>query len=68
MSLRWSVVGVPKEAMLIFDATVQVRYGLDQAGAEIGYNPAQEGAALAPPAGRLSGYGRLRERAVESGQ
>lgn len=43
VSLRWSVVGVPKEAMLIFDATVQVRYGLDQAGAEIGYNPHKKG-------------------------
>jgi hypothetical protein len=43
VSLRWSVVGVPKEVMLIFDATVQVRYGLDQAGAEIGYNPHKKG-------------------------
>jgi Transposase DDE domain group 1 len=43
VSLRWSVVGVPKEVMLIFDATVQVRYGQDQAGAEIGYNPHKKG-------------------------
>ncbi len=43
VSLRWSVVGVPKEVMLIFDATVAVRYGLIQAGAEIGYNPQKKG-------------------------
>jgi hypothetical protein len=43
VSLRWSVVGVPKEVLLIFDATVQVRYGRDQAGAEIGYNPHKKG-------------------------
>jgi hypothetical protein len=43
VSLRWSVVGVPKEVMLIFDATVAIRYGLDQAGAEIGYNPQKKG-------------------------
>jgi hypothetical protein len=43
VSLRWSVVGVPKEVMLIFDATVQLRYGLDQAGAEVGYNPHKKG-------------------------
>lgn len=43
VSLRWGVVGVPKEVMLIFDATVSVRYGLNQAGAEIGYNPHKRG-------------------------
>jgi hypothetical protein len=43
VSMRWSVVGVPKAVMLIFDATVQVRYGRDQAGAEIGYNPHKKG-------------------------
>jgi hypothetical protein len=43
VSLRWSVVGVPKEVMLMFDGTVQVRYGLNQAGAEIGYNPHKKG-------------------------
>ncbi len=43
VSLRWSVVGVPKEVMLIFDATVSVRYGREQAGAEIGYNPHKKG-------------------------
>jgi hypothetical protein len=29
--------------MLIFDATVQVRYGRDQAGAEVGFNPHKKG-------------------------
>lgn len=43
VSLRWSVVGVPEEVMLIFDATVQVRYGFDQAGAEVGFNPHKMG-------------------------
>ena len=43
VALRWSVVGVPREVMLIFDATVSVRYGLDQAGAEVGYNPHKKG-------------------------
>jgi hypothetical protein len=43
VSLRWSVVGVPEEVMLIFDATVQVRYGRDQAGAEVGFNPHKKG-------------------------
>jgi hypothetical protein len=42
-ALRWSVVGVPEEVMLIFDATVSVRYGQHQAGAEIGYNPHKKG-------------------------
>ncbi len=37
VSLRWSVVGVPKEVMLIFDPTVSVRYGLNQAGAEVAH-------------------------------
>ena len=43
VSLRWSVVGVPKEVMLIFDATVSVRYGVNQEGAEVGYNPHKKG-------------------------
>lgn len=43
VSLRWSVVGVPKKVMLIFDPTVSVRYGLNQAGAEVGYNPSKKG-------------------------
>lgn len=43
VSLRWSVVGVPEEVTLIFDATVSVRYGLNQAGAEVGYNPHKKG-------------------------
>jgi hypothetical protein len=43
VALRWSVVGVPQEVMLIFDATVSVRYGLRQAGAEVGYNPHKKG-------------------------
>jgi hypothetical protein len=43
VSLRWGVVGVPKEVKLIFDATVSVRYGTNQAGAEIGYNPHKRG-------------------------
>jgi hypothetical protein len=43
VALRWSAVGVPEEVMLIFDATVSVRYGLNQAGAEVGYNPHKKG-------------------------
>lgn len=43
VSLRWGVVGVPEEVVLIFDATVQVRYGRDQAGAEVGFNPHKKG-------------------------
>jgi hypothetical protein len=43
VSLRWGVVGVPEEVMLIFDATVQVRYGREQAGAEVGFNPHKKG-------------------------
>jgi hypothetical protein len=43
VSLRWSILGVPREVMLIFDATVVVRYGRQQAGAEVGYNPHKRG-------------------------
>lgn len=43
VAMRWSVVGVPKEVMLIFDATVSVRYGQNQEGAEVGYNPHKKG-------------------------
>ena len=43
VSVRWGVVGVPEEVLLIFDATVSVRYGKNQAGAEVGYNPHKKG-------------------------
>jgi hypothetical protein len=43
VQLRWSVCGVPEEVMLIFDSTVVLRYGKDQAGAEVGYNPRKRG-------------------------
>lgn len=39
---RWGTE-VPKSVMLILDATVVVRYGKKQAGAEVGYNPKKRG-------------------------
>jgi hypothetical protein len=43
VELRWSACGVPAEVMLIFDSTVVLRYGKEQAGAEVGYNPRKRG-------------------------
>lgn len=40
---RWQKVGVPEHAMLVMDSTVVERYGLKQAGAEVGYNPKKPG-------------------------
>jgi Transposase DDE domain group 1 len=41
---RWDSVGrVPRAVMLMLDATVSVRYGEKQAGAEMGYNPTKPG-------------------------
>lgn len=40
---RWARSGVPSEVMLVLDSTVVQRYGLKQAGAEKGYNPAKKG-------------------------
>jgi hypothetical protein len=40
---RWAVSGVPKAVMLVLDSTVIQRYGLQQAGAEKGYNPEKKG-------------------------
>jgi hypothetical protein len=39
---RWGKA-VPKSVMLILDATVVLRYGKKQAGAEVGYNPKKKG-------------------------
>lgn len=39
---RWGKA-VPKSVMLILDATVVLRYGKKQAGAEVGYNPKKRG-------------------------
>lgn len=39
---RWGKA-VPKAVMLILDATVVLRYGTKQAGAEVGYNPKKRG-------------------------
>jgi len=41
-SVRTSA-GVPRSVMLVLDSTVVQRYGLKQAGAEKGYNPAKRG-------------------------
>jgi hypothetical protein len=41
--IRWSGVGVPQAVTLVLDSTVAVRYGLKQAGAEVGYNPKKPG-------------------------
>ncbi len=41
---RWDALGkVPRTVMLMFDSTVVQRYGLKQAGALKGYNPAKRG-------------------------
>lgn len=41
---RWkSRGGVPKVVQLTLDSTVVVRYGVKQAGAEVGYNPKKHG-------------------------
>lgn len=40
---RWAKAGVPRSVMVILDSTVVARYGLQQAGAERGYNPAKRG-------------------------
>lgn len=43
VQMRWQVAGVPREAMLVLDSHVAVRYGVKQAGAEKGYNPKKPG-------------------------
>jgi hypothetical protein len=40
---RWAVVGRPTALTLTLDSTVVLRYGLQQAGAERGYNPTRPG-------------------------
>lgn len=41
---RWKAAGgVPKVVQLNLDSTVVVRYGVKQAGAEVGYNPKKNG-------------------------
>jgi len=40
---RWEERVIPKQVMLALDSTVVVRYGLKQAGAEVGYNPKKPG-------------------------
>jgi len=41
---RWDATGgVPRSVMLLFDSTVVLRYGVKQAGAEVGYNPRKRG-------------------------
>lgn len=41
---RWDAAGrVPSSVMLMFDSTVVLRYGVKQAGAEVGYNPRKRG-------------------------
>jgi hypothetical protein len=41
---RWDAMGkVPRSVMLMFDSTVVLRYGVKQAGAEVGYNPRKRG-------------------------
>lgn len=41
--LRWQTIGVPTSLTLLLDSTVVLRYGLKQAGAEVGYNPKKKG-------------------------
>jgi len=41
--IRWQWAGVPKAVTLVVDSTVILRYGLRQAGAEVGYNPKKPG-------------------------
>jgi hypothetical protein len=40
---RWAGEGIPEAVMLVLDSTVIQRYGLQQAGAEKGYNPTKRG-------------------------
>lgn len=40
---RWAEAGVPDAVTLVLDSTVSVRYGTQQAGAELGYNPKKPG-------------------------
>jgi hypothetical protein len=40
---RWAAAGVPRSVMLVLDSTVVLRYGLKQAGADVGYNPKKHG-------------------------
>lgn len=41
---RWKAgKGVPEAVQLLLDSTVSVRYGVKQAGAEVGYNPKKNG-------------------------
>ncbi len=40
---RWIQEGIPGVVMLVLDSTVIQRYGLQQAGAEKGYNPTKRG-------------------------
>lgn len=40
---RWQMVGTPSQIMVVLDSTVVVRYGMKQAGAEVGYNPKKQG-------------------------
>jgi hypothetical protein len=40
---RWAGAAVPRSVMLVLDSTVVQRYGLQQAGAERGYNPKKRG-------------------------
>ena len=41
---RWKAgAGVPESVQLLLDSTVSVRYGVKQAGAEVGYNPKKNG-------------------------
>lgn len=41
--VRWQWSGVPKAVTLVVDSTVVQRYGLKQAGAEVGYNSKKPG-------------------------
>lgn len=44
VSARWKAGGgVPRVVQLTLDSTVSVRYGVKQAGAEVGYNPKKNG-------------------------
>lgn len=49
VQMRWQAAGVPREAMLVLDSHVAVRYGMKQAGAEKGYNPKKPGRASHHP-------------------
>lgn len=43
VQIRWRIVGAPRRVTLLLDSHVAVRYGLEQAGAEKGYNPKKPG-------------------------